>query len=188
LGRWADGAIRDIDRALHRAIVGPGCLEAQPAFEHAGLIGGHLLKKLRHGIVVSVVLRQLREGENGFECEVALGGGFLLGGGHMKILATNAALIAADPEHPQQREHHGGLAGAVGADEGGQLRAEGHRLRIRPEAAEIGEGQAFKMHDDSFTGYAGARAARRHLSQRPQAAEWQRAILRAALEPRPALR
>jgi hypothetical protein len=76
-----------IDRALHRAIVGPGCLEAQPAFEHAGLIGGHLLKKLRHGIVVSVVLRQLREGENGFECEVALGGGFLLGE-HMKILAT----------------------------------------------------------------------------------------------------
>jgi hypothetical protein len=34
-------------------------------------------------------------------------------------LATNAALIAADPEHPQQREHHGGLAGAVGADERG---------------------------------------------------------------------
>jgi DTW domain-containing protein YfiP len=23
------------------------------------------------------------------------------------------------PEHPQQREHHGGLAGAVGADEDG---------------------------------------------------------------------
>jgi hypothetical protein len=117
--KGADGPILDIDRALHRAIVGPGCLEAQPALEHASLIGGHLLKKLRHGILVSVVLSQLGEGENGFEREMALGGGFLLGGGHMKILATNAALIAADPEHPQQCEHHSGLAGAVGADEGG---------------------------------------------------------------------
>jgi hypothetical protein len=81
---------------------------------------------------------------------VTLGGRFFLGGGDMKILAANAALIPTDAEHPEQRKHHGRLAGAIGADEGGQLRAKTHRLRIRPEATEIGEGQALKLHEDLF--------------------------------------
>jgi hypothetical protein len=128
----------------------PAATQTRFVLEHARLIRRHLLKKCRHSVLIGGFLGKFWEGENGLEHKVTLGGSFFLGGGDMKILAANAALIPADAKHPEQRKHHGRLAGAIGADEGGQLRAKTHRLRIRPEATEIGEGQALKLHEDLF--------------------------------------
>jgi AAA domain, putative AbiEii toxin, Type IV TA system len=144
------GAILHVDRALHRAVIGPLRFEPESAFQHAIFICRHLLEKLRCGVVVAVDLRQLRKREDRFKHKVALRGSFLLAGRHMKILAPHPPMVAGNAKHAQQRKHHRRLAGTVGAHESSQLRAATDGLWLGPEAAEVDESQAFKM-NSSFS-------------------------------------